>query len=146
MTRSRDSSAARKLALSERLDQMVIVMASHAARVKAKALAAKIEVVRQVGHRTERYHQFKGRRSTALDEYLQSRRAKSFQAMLIWLEAQALANAVEGTPREVPAEARSMVFAVPQEPETGEAVPGPEEVEAFEESQRLITAFFVVRR
>ena len=102
------SSAARKFTLSERRNQMVLVMASHAARVKAKAPKAKIVVVRQVGHRTERYHQFKGRRSTALDEHLQSRRAKRFEAMLIWLEAQALVNAEEGNPWEVPAEARSM--------------------------------------
>ena len=81
------SAAARKFALSECRDQMVLVMASHAARVKVKARQAKDEAVRQVGHRTERYQQFKGRRSTALDEGGHAHRARRFQAMLLWLEA-----------------------------------------------------------
>ena len=93
--------AARKFALSERRDQMVLAMASHADRVKAQAREAKDEATRQVGHLTERYRQFKGRRSTALDEGVQGRRDRRFQAVLLWLQAQVLANAEEGTPREI---------------------------------------------
>ena len=93
--------AASKFALSERRDQMVLAMASHAARVKAQAREAKKEATRQVGHLTERYRQFKGRHSTALNEGVQGRRDKRFQAMLLWLEAQALAHAEEGTPRDI---------------------------------------------
>ena len=102
------SITARKFALYERRDQMVLVMTSHAARVKIKARQAKDEAVRQVGHRTERYLQFKGRRSTALDEGGHARRARRFQAMILWLEAQALVNSEEGTPREVFADSQPM--------------------------------------
>ena len=93
--------AARQFALSERRNQMVLTMTSHAARVKAKARKAKDEDIRQVGHRTERCRQFKGRRSTALDERVQDHRDRRFQAMLLWLEGQTLANDEEGTPREI---------------------------------------------
>jgi hypothetical protein len=64
------SAAARQFALSERRDKMILAMATHVARVKVKLRDAKHEAVRQVGHRTERYQQFKGRRSTVLQEDL----------------------------------------------------------------------------
>ena len=65
--------------------------------------------------------------------------------MLLWLEAQTLANAEEGTPREVHVGARPMDFPVHEERETEETVPEPGGGEACEESQQLII-FFVVRR
>jgi hypothetical protein len=139
------SAAARKFTLSERRDQMVLVMASHAARVKVKARQAKDEAVRQVGHRTERYQQFKGRRSTALDEDGHARRARRFQAMLLWLEAQALANAEEGSPREYQANARSPDLEI-QDAGAGEASTEVEGGNILDDSQRLITSFFGVRR
>ena len=142
-TLSMVSAAARKFALSERRDQMVLVMASHAARVKVKARQAKDEAVRQVGHRTERYQQFKGRRSTVLDD---ARRARRFQAMLLWLEAQALANAEEGSPREYHANAQSPDLEIQVDSDAGEASTEVEGEKVLDDSQRLITSFFGVRR
>ena len=150
MTRSSNlimvSAAARKFALSERRDQMVLVMASHAARVKVKARQAKDEAVRQVGHRTERYQQFKGRRSTALDEGGHARRAKRFQAMLLWLEAQALVNAEEGSPRGDQANARFPDWEIQVTSGAGVASTEVEEETVPDDSQRLITSFFKVKR
>ena len=140
------SAAARKFALSERRDQMVLVMASHAARVKVKARQAKDEAVRQVGHRTERYQQFKERRSTALDEGGHARRARRVQAMLLWLEAQALANAEEGSPREIHANGRPMDVEIQEDCEAGEAAANAEGEKFLDDSQRLITSLFGVRR
>jgi hypothetical protein len=140
------SAAARKFALSERRDQMVLVMASHAARVKVKARQAKDEAVRQVGHRTERYQQFKGRRSTVLDEGGHARRARRFQAMLLWLEAQALANAEEGSPREYHANAQSPDLEIQVDSDAGESSTEVEGEKVLDDSQRLITSFFGVRR
>ena len=138
--------AARKLALSERRDQMVLAVASHAAWVKAKAREAKDEAIRQVGHRTERYQQFKGRRSTALDEVVQGRRDRRFQAMLLWLEAQALVNAEEGSPREDQANVRSPDWEIQVDAGAGVASTEVEEEIIPDDSQRLITSFFGVRR
>ena len=139
------SAAARKFALSERRDQMVLVMASHAARVKVKARQAKDEAVRQV-HRTERYQQFKGRRSTALDEGGHARRARRVQAMLLWLEAQALANAQEGSPREIHANGRPMDVEIQEDCEAGEEAAEAMGGKVLDDSQRLITSFFGVTR
>ena len=150
MTRSSNlimvSTAARKFALSERRDQMVLVMASHAARVKVKARQAKDEALRQVGHRTERFQQFKGWRSTALDEGGHARRARRFQAMLLWLEAQALANAEEEGPLEYQANNRSPDLEIQVDSDAGEAAAEVEGGKIFDDLQRLITSFFGVRR
>ena len=64
------SVADRQFALSDRRDRMILAMATDAARVKVKAREAKQKTVRQIGHRTERYQQFKGRRTSALQEDL----------------------------------------------------------------------------
>ena len=79
---------------------MILATATDAARVKVKAHEAGHEKVRQIGHRTERYQQFKGRRSTVMQEELHVRRNQRFQAMVTWLEAQAQVNTEEGTPRQ----------------------------------------------
>ena len=121
-------------------------MATDAARVNVKAREAKQEGVRQIDHRTERYQQFKGRRSTVLPEDLQARRNRCFQAMLRWLEAQALVNAEEGTPREVHAAAGLVNLGAVREGEWGDSIPGSGGEAASNEPQRLITSFFVVGR
>ena len=62
--------------------------------------------------------------------------------MLGWLEAQALVNAEEGTPREV-------VVVKPeagQEGKMSDSVLEPVDGASSDESQRLITTCFVVRR
>ena len=89
------SVADRQFALSDRRDRMILSMANHAARVKTKAREAKQQAVRQVGHRAERYQQFKGRRTSVLQEDVKARRYRGSQAMGRWLEAQALVNAEE---------------------------------------------------
>ena len=117
-------------------------MATHAAREKTKAREAKQQAVCQVGHRTERYQQFKGWRTSVLQEDVQTRRNRRFQAMRGWLEAQALVNAEEGTPREVAVVELEAVQEVKTREPVFEVVDG----EGSDESQRLITTFFVVRR
>jgi hypothetical protein len=134
--------ADRQFALSDRRDRMILSMATHAARVKTKAREAKQQAVRQVGYRTERYQQFKGRRTSVLQEDVQARRNRRSQAMRGWLEAQALVNAEEGTPREVAV----VVFETVHEVKTSEPVSEVVDGEGSDESQRLITTFFVVRR
>jgi len=65
--------------------------------------------------------------------------------MLLWLEAQALANAEEGSPREDQANARSPGPEIQEDPDVGEASTEVEG-ESPDDSQRLITTFFEVRR
>jgi hypothetical protein len=121
---------------------MILSMATHAARVKTKAREAKQQAVRQVGHRAERYQQFKGRRTSVLQEDVKARRYRCSQAMGRWLEAQALVNAEEGTPREVAVIAFETVEGAKISDPVSEVVDGGNS----DESQRLITTFFVVRR
>ena len=81
-------------------------MAKDASRIKTKAREARHKRTRQVGYRAVRYQRFQGRRGEVLEEEarerVRARRARSIQLMATWLEAQALANAEEGTPREGP--------------------------------------------
>ena len=97
-------SASRLLELSDRRDQLVLSMVIDLARVKTKAVEAKRKQARQVGYRSVRYQRFKGRRGDAMEDEvrqaIRARRTKSIQIMAEWLEAQALSNALEGTPRE----------------------------------------------
>jgi len=97
-------SASRLLELSDRRDQLALSMVIDAARVKTKIGEAKRRKARQVGYRSVRYQRFKGRRGDALEEEVRHvvrvRRAKSIQIMADWLEAQAISDALEGTPRE----------------------------------------------
>jgi len=118
---------------------MILAMTSDAAQVKVKAREAKHKKTRQVGYRAVRFQRFKGRRHEIMEdetrEALQARRAKRCQAMIIWLEAQALVNAQEGRPREEP-----------QNPVLADSHPelscsGLDAV-APEEPQGLITTFF----
>ena len=67
------------------------------------------------------------------------RRAKRFQAMITWLEAQAKVNAQEGTPRDEPCNAdlvdsNTCRLELPR--------PDPDTVSIHGEPQRLITSFF----
>jgi hypothetical protein len=130
--------------MAERRDTMVLAMASHAARVRVKVREAKHKEARQAGHRTERYKKFKGRRHVALQEDLHARRARRSQAMLLWLEAQALVNAEEGSPREARGQA-DLVTTSRGAGETG-FVPESGREEVPDKSQRLISFFFVVKR
>ena len=55
-----------------------------------------------MGYRGVCYQRFKGRRGEAMEDEvrqeIRARRAKSIQVMAEWLEAQAISNALEGTP------------------------------------------------
>ena len=82
---------------------MLLTMAVDTARAKSKTRAVRLKAAKQVGHRGERYQNFKGRRGVALDEerreIVRERRRKSILFMEGWLEAQLQANAEEGTRR-----------------------------------------------
>jgi len=96
-------SASRLSEISDRRDQMMLTMAVHAARVKAKSREAFRKKKRQVEYRGVRYQRINGRRDDAIEEEAsdarRARRAKSIQKMAEWLEAQGRANAEEGRPR-----------------------------------------------
>jgi len=113
-------------AVRDRRDQMMLSMAKDASRTKTKAREARHKRTRQVGYRAVRYQWFQGHRGEVLEEEAREcvriRRARSIQLMATWLEAQALANAEEGTPREGPSSGASN---------------GPEPL-----GQKLITAFW----
>jgi len=98
------SSASRLLELSDRRDQLALSMVIDAARVKKKLGEAKRKQARQVGYRGVRYQRFKGRRGEAMEDEMRqeirARRTRSIQVMAEWLEAQAISNALEGTPRD----------------------------------------------
>ena len=85
---------------------MMLSMAKDASRTKAKTREARHQGTRLVGYRAVRYQRFQGRRREVLEEEarqrVRARRARSIRLMATWLEAQALANAEEGTPREGP--------------------------------------------
>ena len=85
---------------------MMLSLAKDASRTKTKAWEARHKGTRQVGYRAVRYQRFQGRRGEVMEEEarkcIRARRARSIQLMATWLEAQALANAEEGTPREGP--------------------------------------------
>ena len=66
--------------------------------------------------------------------------------MLLWLEAQALANAEEATPRAIHAGSRPMDVKIQEDCGAGEAATEAEGEKVIEDSQRLIISFFVVRR
>jgi len=113
-------------AARDRRDQMMLSMAKDASRIKTKAREARHKGARQVGYRAVRYQRFQGRRGEVLEgearERVRTHRARSIRLMAAWLEAQALVNAEEGTPREEPS---SGVGSVPEP-----------------SGQRLITAFW----
>jgi hypothetical protein len=129
------SAAARQFESRDRRDTMILAMTSDAARFKVKAREAKHKKTRQVGYRAVRYKRFKGRRHEIMEdetrEALRARRAKRCQAMIVWLEAQALVNAQEGEPREP---VQVGFHKEPSPPEPDHESPG--------KSQGLITAFF----
>jgi len=129
------SAAARQFESRDRRDTMIDAMTSDAARFKAKAREAKHKKTHQAGYRAGRYQRFKGRRHEIMEdetrEALRARRAKRCQAMIIWLEAQALVNAQEGEPRNP----------VLVDSHPGPSCSGPG-IESLEESQGLITTFF----
>ena len=129
------SAAARQFESRDRRDTMILAMTSDAARFKVKAREAKHKKTRQVGYRTIRYKRFKGRRHEIMEdktrEALKARRAKRCQAMIVWLEAQALVNAQEGEPRDP---VRVDSHKEPSFLEPDNESPG--------ESQGLITTFF----
>ena len=136
---SMSSVAARQFESRDRRDTMILAMATDAARVKVKAREAKHKKTRQIGYRAVRYQRFKGRRHEIMEdetrEALQAPRAKRCQAMVIWLEAQAMVNAQEGKPRDEP---RNPVL-VDSHPEL--SCSGADNVSS-EEPQGLITTFF----
>jgi len=133
------SAATHQFESRDRRDTMILAMTSDAARVKVKAREAKHKKTRQVGYRAVRYQRFKGRRHEIMEdetrEALRARRAKRCQAMIIWLEAQALVNAQEGGPRGEPRNPGP----VDSDPEL--FCSGTDAV-AQEEPQGLITNFF----
>jgi hypothetical protein len=100
------SKAFRLLAAKDRRDKMTLGMARDASRAKDKAREVKHKKVRQVGYRQGRYQRFKGRRDEAMEEEVREARRvrvkKSNDFMAGWLEAQAQANAEEGSPRVRP--------------------------------------------
>ena len=129
------SAAARQFESRDRRNTMILAMTSDAARFKVKAREAKHKKTRQVGYRAVRYKRFKGRRHEIMQdetrEALKARRAKRCQAMIIWLEAQALVNAQEGEPRD------PVLVDSHQAPSCLEPIN-----ESPGESQGLITTFF----
>ena len=141
-------SASRLMEISDRRDQMVLTMATHAARVKQKSREAFRKNKRQVEYRGVRYQRFNGRRDDALEaeayDARRARRAKSIQRMAEWLEAQGRANAEEGTPRAEKGrnDAFVVLFAVESLPAElpVEAVEGAQEVP--ERGLQAITSFF----
>ena len=136
-------SACRLFELCDRRDQMILAMATDAARAKAKFREARHKKARQMGYRRVRYQRFQGRRSDVTEEEIREavrvRRAKSIRAMASWLEAQAQAIAEEGTPRE---EQPGLEAPVPSggDAEPVDAVPKSAAPEVAR--QRLITLFF----
>ena len=101
-------------AARDRRDQMMLAMAKDASRIKTKAREARHKGTRQVGYRAVRYQRFQGRRGEVLEkesrDRVRIRRARSIRLMATWLEAQALVNAEEGTPREEPVAVRGGVL------------------------------------
>ena len=90
----------------DRRDTLLLVMASHASRVKVKARKALHKKIWQTGHRQVRYQRFKGRREDVLEDEIRERRRlrriKSIQNMKAWLSAQSRVNAEEGNLRDAP--------------------------------------------
>ena len=72
-------------------------------------------------------------------EDFHARRAKRFQAMITWLEAQAQVNAQEGTPRHEPWNA-DLVDSNTRRMELPR--PDPDAASTHGEQQQLITSFF----
>ena len=140
---------------------MLLTMAVDTARAKSKTRAVRLKAAKQVGHRGERYQNFKGRRGVALDEerreIVRERRRKSILFMEGWLEAQLQANAEEGTRRsswkscpDVPREP-SLAREADGVPGSSESLPvvaegGVEAEDPGTSGHPLITSFFQVRR
>ena len=92
-------SAARLSEISDKRDKMLLGMATHAAKVKAKSIKVHHENKQQMGHRKVRYKKFNGRRDEIMAvELLEQKRSRRMK-MAGWLKAQGRANAEEGGPR-----------------------------------------------
>ena len=92
-------SASRLLEISERRDKMLLNMAVHSARAKAKSREVLHKNKRQMGYRKVRYKKFKGRRDDIIAVEVLEHKRRQRVKMSGWLEAQGLVNAEEGYPR-----------------------------------------------
>jgi len=140
-------SASNAFRMQDQRDRMILGMTKDAAKVREKARVARRKGLRQVEYRGTRYRRFQGRRGEVLEEEVRAevraRRRRSIQKMAQWLEQQELANAEEGTPRELVV----VIEIVAAEP-VGHGSPasvcgeGGAQESLVEPGQRLLSEFF----
>jgi hypothetical protein len=153
-------SASNAFRVQDQRDRMILGMTKDAAKIREKARVARRKGLRQVEYRGTRYRRFQGRRGEVLEEEVRAevraRRRRSIQKMAQWLEQQELANAEEGTPRELVVEVQGLrggaeIQTVAVEP-AGHGSPvsvcgeGGAQESLVEPGQRLLSEFFRSRK
>jgi len=153
-------SASNAFRVQDRRDQMALGMTKDAAKVREKTRVARRKGLRQVEYRGTRYRRFQGRRGEVLEEEVRAevraRRRRSIQKMAQWLEQQELANAEEGTPRELVVEVEDPKGEAKDEAVTAEPAghgspvsdggEGGVQENLIEPGQRLLSEFFKSRK